>query len=168
MAVKKRLKNKKSWTVETPKCYAFYQARLSLINGLFFHSISQKPDLCVGFFYTLMKVKFFMTPQQNLLKKTMAKPAVNTLSELSRSLTLLQGAVIELVQKQSTLMEKLDQFINKVVVHEERLKRLEDNSLSHLESATWIKAGIKFWPLIIACLLLGHQIHALLLNYRLH
>jgi chromosome segregation ATPase len=109
-----------------------------------------------------------MTPQQNLLKKPAAKPAINTLSELSKNLTMLQQSVIELVQKQSTLMEKLDQFVNKVVAHEERLKRLEDNSLNHLESATWIKAGIKFWPLIIACLLLGHQIHALLLNYQLH
>jgi|GEM_PF-2212190 len=136
-------------------------------KNYFFHSISQEPDLCVGFFYSLI-LWFSMTPQQNSFKKSGITPTHPPLSELSKGINTLQGALIDLVQKQTAFMEKIDNFVNRVMAHEERLKRLEDNLLNHLESATWVKASIKFWPLIIACLLLGHQIHALLLNYRLH
>jgi len=109
-----------------------------------------------------------MTPQQTSPKKAAFKPAINTLSELSKNLMMLQSSVIELVQQQSTLMEKLDRFVNKVMANEERLKRLEDNSLNHLESATWVKAAIRFCPLLIVALLFSHQIHALLLSYQVH
>lgn len=84
------------------------------------------------------------------------------------TLSGLQNAVVNLVQKQTVLMEKLDKFINKVIANEERLKRLEDNLMNYTESATWIKAAIRFCPLLIVALLFSHQIHALLLNYRLH
>jgi uncharacterized coiled-coil DUF342 family protein len=108
-----------------------------------------------------------MNHQQKPFKKA-GDSHSNTVSELAKSVTGLQSAIVNLVQKQTMLMEKLDQFVNKVIANEERVKRLEDNLLNQMESATWVKASIKFWPLIIACLLLGHQIHALLLNYRLH
>lgn len=107
-----------------------------------------------------------------MVKQNIVKTAVGTkatpLSELAKNITALQGALVDLVQKQNLLMEKLDRFVNKVMANEERLKRLEDNLLNQMESATWVKASLKFCPLIIACLLLGHQMHALLLNYRLH
>jgi hypothetical protein len=82
-----------------------------------------------------------------------------TATELSHSVTALHKAMLELIDKQSTLMEKLDSFVMKVMAHEERLKRLEDNLLNHLENATWIKATIRFWPLLVAALLLGHEVH---------
>jgi hypothetical protein len=100
--------------------------------------------------------------------KTPTKTKLTPISELAKNMTTLQRALVDLVKKQNLLMEKLDRFVNKVIANEERLKRLEDNSLNHVESATWVKASLKFCPLIIACLLLGHQMHALLLNYRLH
>jgi chromosome segregation ATPase len=106
-------------------------------------------------------------PNHNAFKKAKMNPST-TLSELAKSSTALQDALVDLVQKQTVLMEKLDRFVNQVVAHEERLKRLEDNLLNHLESATWIKAAIRFWPILIVALLFSHQIHALLLNYRVH
>jgi hypothetical protein len=86
--------------------------------------------------------------------------------EFINTLSGLQSAVVNLVQKQSVLMEKLDQFVNKVIANEERLKRLEDNLMNYTESATWIKAAIRFCPILIVALLFSHQIHALLLSYR--
>jgi hypothetical protein len=106
-----------------------------------------------------------MNHQQKSFKKSGVSPS-NTVSELAKSVTGLQSAIVNLVQKQTMLMEKLDRFVNKVIANEERLKRLEDNLLNQMESATWVKASIKFLPLVIVCLLLGHQIHALLLNYH--
>jgi hypothetical protein len=106
-----------------------------------------------------------MTSQRNAFKKAGINQSM-TIAELAKSITGLQNAVVNLVQKQTALMEKLDRFVNKVIANEERLKRVEDNLINHTESATWIKAAIRFWPILIVALLFSHQIHALLLNYR--
>jgi hypothetical protein len=83
-------------------------------------------------------------------------------NELSEAVIALRVAMVDLVNKQSSLMEKLDVFVTKVMAHEERLKRLEDSLLTHLESATWVKATIRFWPLLVAALLLGQELSWLL------
>lgn len=85
----------------------------------------------------------------------------NTTNDLAEAVTALRIAMVDLVEKQSVLMDKLDGFVMKVMAHEERLKRLEDSLLTHLECATWVKATIRFWPIIVAgfLLLLGHQVH---------
>lgn len=84
-----------------------------------------------------------------------------TTHELIQAVTLLQTSMIHLVEKQTVLMEKLDGFVMKVMANEERLKRLEDSLLTHLECATWVKATVRFWPVIVAAFLLflGHQVH---------
>ena len=106
-----------------------------------------------------------MTPHQNTFKKVGVSQSM-TIVELTKSITGLQNAVVNLVQKQTVLMEKLDRFVNKVMANEERLKRLEDNWMNQTASATWIKAAMRFCPLLIVALLFSHQLHALLLNYR--
>ena len=85
----------------------------------------------------------------------------NTTNDLAEAVTALRIAMVNLVEKQSVLMDKLDGFVMKDMAHEERLKRLEDSLLTHLECATWVKATIRFWPIIVAgfLLLLGHQVH---------
>ena len=107
-----------------------------------------------------------MLPPPNRSKKLVNHPSNPVSTEFMHTLSGLQSAVVNLVQKQSALMEKLDRLVNKMMANEERLKRLEDNLMNYTESATWIKAAIRFCPLLIVALLFSHQLHALLLNYR--
>ena len=86
----------------------------------------------------------------------MSNPALNPLMchissdypRFTKPMTQLQNSMVNLVEKQTILMEKLDGFVRKVMAHEERLKRLEDSLLTHLECATWVKATIRFWPVM--------------------
>lgn len=79
-------------------------------------------------------------------------------SELYEAIIALRTAAVDLVNHQSRLMKKLDLFVTKVMAHEERLKRLEDSLLTYLESATWVKATIRFWPFLVGILLLGQTL----------
>jgi hypothetical protein len=96
-------------------------------------------------------------------KKPLQKAALSAhpMPERIKSLAALQSAMLQLVEKQNTLMEKLDGFVMKVMTHEERLKRLEDSLITHLECATWVKATIRFWPVMLAgfLLLVGHKVY---------
>lgn len=84
-----------------------------------------------------------------------------TTQDLTEAMTQLQSSMVNLVEKQTALMDKLDSFVMKVMAHEERLKRLEDSLLTHLECATWVKATIRFWPIAVAAFLLflGHRVY---------
>lgn len=82
-----------------------------------------------------------MSKQKNALKK--AAGSLNTTSKRMDTISTLENALMNLVERQNVLMEKLDGFVMKVMAHEERLKRLEDSLLTHLECATWVKATIK-------------------------
>lgn len=74
-----------------------------------------------------------------------------TLSETVNTLSQTMGTLME---KQMSLVETLENFIGRVSSHEDRIKRLEDSLLMHIECATWIKATIKLWPLILAAMLM--------------
>ena len=85
--------------------------------------------------------------------------ADQTTHDLTAAVLALRTAMVDMTHTQTQLMDKLDRFVSQVIVHETRLKRLEDQMMAHGESATWIKASTRFLPLIIAALVLGHDIH---------
>ena len=82
-------------------------------------------------------------------------------TNLAEAVIALRLAMLDLVEKQSVLMDKFDGFVMRVMAHEERLKRLEDSLLTHLECATWVKATIRFLPLVVAAFvfLLGRHVN---------
>ncbi len=151
--------DKKSLLLYKTKCYKFCHAGRVVHKPLLFScSFPSKPSFHAGFlFFNSLKTK---QPMPEIpLNPLMSTPA--TTQDLTEAMTQLQSSMVNLVEKQTVLMEKLDGFVIKVMAHEERLKRLEDSLLTHLECATWVKATIRFWPVMIAgfLLLLGHEVH---------
>lgn len=98
------------------------------------------------------------TPKKSLKKAVISS---HVIPERMENFKALQSAMMSLVERQNILVEKLDGFVMRVMAHEERLKRLEDSLLTHLECATWVKATIRFWPVILAgfLLLIGHRVY---------
>jgi len=71
---------------------------------------------------------------------------------LTQDLNELKINVTILTQKQVALIEKLDTFITKMSVVDDRITKLENFMLAHLEKTALIKGIIKFWPAILATL----------------
>lgn len=102
-----------------------------------------------------------MTPSRLKTPRVTQKP---TIQDLAEAIQVIQGALANLVEKEKGFAEKLDTILSITVnmaAQEARLKRLEDSLLTYLECATWVKATIRFWPVILSAFLflLGCQIY---------
>ncbi len=121
---------------------------------------NKKPSPALGFcFLPSTSIKLMTTSR--LKTPRVAKP---TIEDLAQAIQVIQGALANLAEKEKGFAEKLDTILHLTVnmaAQEARLKRLEDSLLTYLECATWVKATIRFWPVVVSAFLflLGCQLY---------
>jgi len=86
--------------------------------------------------------------------------------QLSHELNELKITVTILTEKHLILIEKLDSFMGKTSQADKRLQRLEEFMLSHVERTAFIKAILKFWPVILATLLFCFSVGVMVDNQK--
>ncbi|MDX1901872.1 MAG: hypothetical protein SFW66_07720 [Gammaproteobacteria bacterium] len=88
------------------------------------------------------------------------------IADLSDDLNELKVTVSILAEKHLILIEKLDSFIEKMTRADNRLQKLEEFMITHLERTAFIKSLLKFWPVILATLLFFFSIGVMVDNQK--
>ena len=103
---------------------------------------------------------------ETTLMKSQLEHHDERIHELSDDLTELKITVSILAEKHLILIEKLDSFIEKMTRADNRLQKLEEFMLSHLERTAFIKSILRFWPVILATLLFCFSIGVMVDNQK--